>query len=46
MRWSLCSVFNAALVNNSVDDPTQEVSCMIFLDPLDYHYRVEFLSLL
>jgi hypothetical protein len=45
MRWSLCSVFNAALVSNSVDDPTQEVPCMIFLDPLEYHSRVEFLSI-
>jgi hypothetical protein len=41
MHWSLCAVFNAALVNNSVDHTTQEVPYMLFLAPLDYHSRVD-----
>jgi hypothetical protein len=40
-HWSLCAVFNAAILNNSVDDVTQEVTFMLFLDPLDYHSRVK-----
>lgn len=40
-HWSLCALFNAALVNNSVDDITQEVPFILFLDPLNYHSRVE-----
>jgi hypothetical protein len=40
MHWSLCAVFNAALVNNSLDDTTQEVPYMLFLDHLDYNSGV------
>ncbi len=40
-HWLLCAVFNVALVNISVDDLNQEVPFILFLDPLDYHSRVE-----
>ncbi len=43
-HWSLCAVYNAALVDSfaeGVEGVGQEVPFMLFLDPLDYHSRAE-----
>jgi hypothetical protein len=40
-HWSLCAVYNAALVDTIVEGVGKEVPFMLFLYPLDYHSRAE-----